>query len=93
MGKVKNLESEFEQLQKTLLKHKYLYYVKSAPIIGDYDYDMLELESFGLAKKLGFNADRLGEPQENEKEHVHWMVDFDENHPLAKIVIAEVDGE
>jgi NAD-dependent DNA ligase len=84
---------EFEDLQRELLKHKYLYYVKTKPIISDYDYDMLEVKSRKLAKQLGFRADEWEGPEENEKDHVHWMVDFDENHPLAASVIKEVDGE
>jgi len=91
MGKVKELTQEFELLQKTLLKHKYLYYVKSAPIISDYDYDMMENDSLKMAKKLGFRADKWEGPAQDETEHVHWMVDFDANHPLAKSVIEELE--
>lgn len=91
---VEELEStDFEELQKTLLKHKYLYYIKSTPIISDYDYDMLEEKSLKLAKKLGFRADKWEGPEDNEKEHVHWMVDFDSSHPLAVQVINEVEDE
>jgi hypothetical protein len=78
---------EFEELQKTLLKHKYLYYVKVKPIIGDYEYDMLEEKSLKLAKQLGFRADKWEGPEENEKDHVHWMVDFDSKHELAQSII------
>lgn len=91
MGKVKELAVEFEDIQKDLLKHKYLYYVKSAPVISDYDYDMMENESRKIAKRLGFRADQWEGPAEDEKDHVHWMVDFDENHPLAKDVIQQVE--
>lgn len=83
----------FNELQKTLLKHKYLYYAKAAPVISDYDYDMLEMESYKLAKTLGFRADKWEGPEENEKDHVHWMVDFDEKHPLATLVIEEIEGK
>jgi len=83
-------QSEFFELQKELLKHKYLYYVKSQPIISDYDYDMLEEKSLKFAKKLGFRADKWEGPMLNEAKHIHWMVDFDETHELAKIVIEEV---
>ena len=89
--KFANLMVEFENLQKILLKHKYLYYVKSAPIIGDFNYDMLENESLKIAKLLGFRADKWEGPEEGEKDHVHWMVDFDDKHPLAKAVIEEVE--
>lgn len=85
-----DLQIEFGLLQKDLLKHKYLYYVKSAPIISDYDYDMLERKSFKMAQKLGFRADQWEGPADDEKLHVHWMVDFDETHPLASEVIDEV---
>lgn len=70
---------EFITLQKELLKHKFLYYVKHEPILSDYDYDMLELSSYKLAKTLGFRANRFDDPDENEKHHVHWMVGYNEN--------------
>lgn len=82
---------EFEYLQRELLKHKYLYYIKSAPIISDYDYDMLEDKSLKLAKKCGFRADKWEGPAQNEVDHVHWMVDFDSTHRLAKSVIEELE--
>ncbi|HBI00628.1 MAG TPA: hypothetical protein DDY18_03285 [Flavobacterium sp.] len=85
-----DLQMEFELLQKELLKHKYLYYVKSAPIISDYDYDMMERKCYKMAKQLGFRADNWEGPEENEKLHVHWMVDFDESHPWSQEVINEV---
>ena len=84
--------SEFHGLQKELLKHKYLYYVKSAPIISDYDYDMLEEKSLKLAKTLGYRADKWEGPEKNEKDHIHWMVDFDPTHPLAQTIIDEVEN-
>ena len=87
-----DLVVELEYLQRTLLKHKYLYYVKSAPIISDYEYDMLEEKSLKLAKQAGFRADKWEGPAENEKDHVHWMVDFDSNHRLAASVIEEVES-
>lgn len=93
MGKVKELVSEFENLQKTLLRHKYLYYVKSAPIISDFDYDMLESQSLITAKLLGFRADKWEGPEENEKDHIHWMVDFDPKHKLAKSIIEELEND
>lgn len=107
MGKIKELQmeedtkgshfddtlAEFEELQRTLLKHKYLYYVKYSPIVSDYDYDMMENQSLIMAKLLGFRADKWEGPDDNEKDHVHWMVDFDYNHRLSKDVMKEVDGE
>lgn len=92
MGKVKDLVTAFDKIQRDLLKHKYLYYVKSAPIISDYDYDMMENESRKLAKELGFRADQWEGPADNEKDHIHWMVDFDETHHLAESVIKEVEN-
>lgn len=83
----KALEAEFLELQKELMKHRYLYYVKDNPVISDYDYDMMECKSFELARKLGFRADKWDAPEENEREHVHYMVDFNHNHPLAKEII------
>ena len=92
MGKIKELTTAFDKVQRDLLKHKYLYYVKSAPIISDYAYDMMEKESRELAKQLGFRADQWEGPADNEKDHVHWMVDFDDKHELAESVIAEVEN-
>ena len=83
---------EFKQLQKELLKHKYLYYIKDQPIITDYEYDMLEDKSLKMARDLGFQADKWEEPTQEERYHVHWMAGFDENHPLAKEVIDEVEN-
>ena len=92
MGRVKELMMEFEDLQKNLLKHKYLYYVKDRPIISDYDYDMMENHSLIVAGLLGFRADKWEGPTPEEKDHVHWMVDFDSKHPLAQSVINEVEN-
>ena len=86
------VSANFLSLQRELLKHKYLYYVKSAPVISDYEYDMLEVKSKKLAKQLGFRADEWEGPADDEKDHVHWMVDFDKEHPMAKQVMEEVDG-
>jgi len=86
------LKEEFEQLQKDLLLHKYLYYVKSNPIITDYEYDILEEKSLKLAGKLGFRADKWEGPEEDEKDHIHWMVGFKTTHPLAKEITNGVHG-
>lgn len=39
----KNL-SRVTELRNQLRAHRYLYYVKAAPVISDYQYDTLELE-------------------------------------------------
>ena len=70
---------EFIALQKELLRHKFLYYEMSMPVITDFDYDMMERESFEMAQLLGFKADKYEGPEENEKHHVHWMIGFNEN--------------
>ena len=36
-----SIQEDIQQLQKELAHHAYLYYVKDAPIISDYDYDVL----------------------------------------------------
>lgn len=71
--------TEFIALQKELLRHKFLYYVQNTPEISDYEYDMLERQSFKLAQSLGFNADRFDNPMANEEHHVHWMVGYNDN--------------
>lgn len=70
---------EFIKLQQELLQHKYNYYILDSPTISDYDYDMLELESFKMAKSLGFNADRFEDPAPEESHHIHWMIGYKEN--------------
>lgn len=70
---------EFIALQKELLRHKKLYYKESNTEISDYDYDMLERKSMQMARDLGFKAERWGDPEENEKHHVHWMVGYNED--------------
>lgn len=70
---------EFINLQKELIKHKFLYYELGEPEISDYEYDMLERKSFDMAKSLGFKADKWGNPEENEKHHIHWMVGYAKN--------------
>ncbi len=77
-----SLQKEFYELQKTLLKHKFLYYIKCEPEITDHDYDMLEEKSLKLARALGFRGDKNEGPEKDEEEHVHWMVDFRTDHPL-----------
>lgn len=49
---------EFVELQKELLKHKKLYYVEDNAEISDYDFDMLEEQSYEMARELGFRADK-----------------------------------
>lgn len=67
---------EFIDLQKELLRHKYLYYVENKPEISDYDYDMLERKSFKLAKEQGFRADGWEGATPEEEHHIHWMVGY-----------------
>lgn len=76
------IEPEFVHIQYFLLFHKYLYYVLSSPMLDDGHFDLAERYSFTLAKNLGFRADKLKGPEENEKNHVHWMVGFNENNPF-----------
>ena len=76
-------QEQFDKIQKELLMHKHRYYVLSNSIISDQAYDMLEEKSLKLARELGFKADKWENPDENEKHHIHWMVDFSENHPLS----------
>ncbi len=82
---------EFEALGKEVLKHKYLYYVKSEPTITDYEYDMLELKYTNIAKTL---------PKEPEVHliadwsELEWytngaVVDFPADHPWAEQIIEE----
>lgn len=33
------------QIEKNIMAHRYLYYVKNQPVISDYEYDMLEKEA------------------------------------------------
>ncbi len=70
---------EFIQLQKDLLRHKFLYYEECFPEITDYDYDMLEKKSVKMAQELGFRADTYLGPEDNEAHHVHWMIGYNEN--------------
>lgn len=70
---------EFIELQKELLRHKFLYHVQNTPEITDYDYDMLERKSFEMAKSLGYRADSYLGPEINELEHVHWLIGYNEH--------------
>lgn len=69
---------EFIDLQKELLRHKFLYYVENRPEISDYDYDMLEEDSFILARDLGFRADKWEDASPEEAHHIHWMIGYKE---------------
>ena len=70
------LEPEFHLIQLYLLLHKYLYYEKNKPMLYDHGFDIAEKYSYTLASNLGFRADKSLGPEENEKNHVHWMVGF-----------------
>lgn len=92
MGQMKEeamLHRQFEVMGKQILMHKYLYYVKSAPIISDYDYDMMELEYTKMAKSLRMKPVVSLISDWNELE---WMtnatiVDFPSSHPWAEEII------
>lgn len=102
MGKFKEMSLDlqrFEELGKILLKHKYLYYIKTEPEISDYDYDMLERDYVKLAKSL--KEQGADEPEVHMlledlwKEDVEWWptpaskIDFPSTHPWADKIIEE----
>lgn len=87
------IQEEFDKVQLELIKHKYHYYILDAPLISDYEYDMLERQSYKLSRTLGFAMDFFEGPQAGEEDHVHFMVDFDENNKYAKIFLAEQKGK
>jgi len=64
----------FIELSWQILEHKYRYYILIKPIIGDYQYDMLEKEYEALADKLGLPKSASD------------MVDFDMNRPSCQSV-------
>ena len=68
------------KLSWDILKYKYHYYVNSAPIISDYEYDMIEKEYEALCKE--FNVP----PTATD------MVDFNWNRPCCQIVAAREQG-
>lgn len=70
---------EFIELQKELLRHKFLYHIQHTPEITDYDYVILYRKSVDLARSLGFRARPYLGPEENEAHHVHWMSGYNEN--------------
>jgi len=72
-------DSEFIYLQKKQLYAKQCYYEEHISIMTDFQFDMLEKQSYKKAKELGFRADSYLGPEENEKHHVHWMIGYDEN--------------
>lgn len=45
--------SIMKSIEKLCLAHRYLYYVKNAPVISDYRYDMLESEAL---KAISFDS-------------------------------------
>lgn len=73
------IESEFENHQLFLLYHKYLYYELGKSVIEDFYFDISDSYSFKLALNLGFRADKMRGPKENERHHIHWMVGFNSN--------------
>ena len=76
----------FNVLTLELLQHKYRYYLQSAPIVSDTEYDRLEKEWTVLGTALGYEMDYY-EP---------W-VDFPTEHIYAKLFpgrfILTVGGE
>jgi len=54
--------------------------VKNKPILQDGYFDEFEKYSYTLARNLGFRADKVLGPEENEKHHIHWMVGFSRNN-------------
>ena len=88
-----NINSEFEEMGKQLLKHKYLYYIKAAPIITDYEYDMLERTYTRMAKALKH------EPSIHlisDWDELDWLnngavVGFPHDHPWAQEIIDEYE--
>jgi len=44
MSKVTLFDRDLTPQEKLLAAHRYLYYVLSRPVIGDYEYDMMEKE-------------------------------------------------
>ena len=71
--------NEFIYIQRKLLKAKQIYYNKEElQFLTDYQFDMLEKQSFDIAKKLGFRADKYLGPEKNEKHHIHWMIGYNE---------------
>lgn len=70
---------EFIYTQQKLLKAKEDYYVHNLPTLTDFQYDMLEQQSYKLAKELGFRANNFLGPENNEKHHIHWMIGYSLN--------------
>lgn len=72
---------EKERLNKlswVLLEHKFRYYILCAPIIEDYEYDMLEKEYETLCDKL------------KTPNSVSNMVDFDTSRPSCKLIMEKL---
>lgn len=71
--------TEFIYLQQKQLKAKEDYYVNCSPTLTDFQFDMLEKQSYEIARKLSFRADKHLGPEENEEHHIHWMIGFSKN--------------
>ena len=98
LGKIKNeaiANQEFEKFGREILKHKYLYYIKNEPIISDYDYDMMERKYTDMARdiKIRPEVSMISDWAHLDWLHIATIVGFPEEHPWAKDIIKEVDGE
>ncbi len=71
----------FISLSWQILEHKYRYYILAKPVIGDYEYDMLEKEYEALADKLGLPKSASD------------MVDFDMNRPSCQRVMEKLSAK
>lgn len=84
--------NKFEQLGKTILYHKYLYYVKGEPVISDGVYDLLEKKYVDMAKKIEKEpeihilADWFELKIQNGF-HASVVVGFPHNHPWSEAII------
>jgi NAD-dependent DNA ligase len=75
------MEKRFIELSWIILEHKCRYYHFNAPIIKDYEYDMLEKEYDALATQLG-------KPQSASN-----MVDFKLDRPACRAVLDKIRNE
>lgn len=94
--------SKREELARKAIKASYWYYVKSNPILRDYDYDMLfkeleKLESVGLANPKSPTQKIYGD---TEKLYPEWAVEDRDLNNLGQVVdssrygdIEEVEAE
>lgn len=60
--------TKFEKLGRSILRHKYLYYIKAETEINDFEYDALEREYALLARKI------------KKEPKIHMIMDWQEVH-------------